>query len=52
MLWIFDQLIEQGILTKQEASKKLKELIDCNIMYQNNSKLMKEFGKRLDRWEG
>lgn len=51
MLWIFDQLIEQGILSNVEASDKLKELIGCNIIYQNNAKLMKEFKKRLDIWE-
>lgn len=27
MLWIFDQLIAQGILNKKEAAQKLKELI-------------------------
>ncbi|PKR80712.1 hypothetical protein CW751_08045 [Brumimicrobium salinarum] len=51
MLWIFDQLIEQGILSKKEASEKLKELIQQNVMYQNNSKLMKEFEGRLMDWE-
>lgn len=51
MLWIFDQLIDQGILSKSEASDKLKELINCNIIYQNNSRLMKEFSKRLELWE-
>lgn len=52
MLWIFDQLIDQGILSKTQAAEKLKELIACNIIYQNNSKLMKEFEKRLGNWEG
>lgn len=51
MLWIFDCLIEQKILTKKEAGDKLKELISLNVIYQNNSKLMGEFRKRLDKWE-
>lgn len=51
MLWIFDQLIEQKVITPDEASFKLKELISLNIIYQNNSKLMGEFRKRLEAWE-
>ena len=50
MLWIFDCLIEQKILTKKEASDKLNELISLNVIYQNNSKLMGEFRKRLEKW--
>ncbi|MCB9194852.1 MAG: hypothetical protein H6600_09785 [Flavobacteriales bacterium] len=51
MLWIFDGLIEQNILTPKQASDKLTELISLNIIYQNNAKLMNEFKKRLDLWE-
>lgn len=51
MLWIFDCLIKQKILTKKEAGDKLKELISLNVIYQNNSKLMGEFRKRLDKWK-
>ena len=50
MLWIFDCLIEQEILTKKQASNKLKELISINVIYQNNVKLVKEFKKRLTKW--
>jgi hypothetical protein len=50
LLWIFDQLIEQKILAKNEAAIKLKELIRLNIIYQNNAKLMGEFRKRLEVW--
>lgn len=50
LLWIFDRLIEKEILTKQQACIKLNELIALNVIYQNNSKLMNEFNKRLDKW--
>lgn len=51
MLWIFDRLIEEKILSKTDSSTKLIELIRLNIIYQNNSKLMSEFKKRLDLWK-
>jgi len=50
LLWIFDQLIEQNILSKMEATSKLKQLIRLNIIYQNNSTLMGEFRKRIEMW--
>lgn len=34
MLWIFDSLISQNLLSKQEAIQKLKQLIATNIIYQ------------------
>jgi hypothetical protein len=52
IIWIFDQFIEQKILTTEEARNKLLELIKLNLIYQNNTKLIKEFKKRLDKWNG
>jgi hypothetical protein len=51
MLWIFDQLIAQNILSSAAAATKLKELIAANIFYQNNSTLMLEFKKRIKIWD-
>lgn len=48
ILWLF----EQEILSKTEAAFKLRKLIAENIFYQNNGKLMQEFKKRLELWEG
>lgn len=50
ILWVFDKLISENLLTKTEACSKLKELTKLNPYFQNNTKLMKEFSKRLDGW--
>jgi rRNA-processing protein FCF1 len=50
MLWIFDQFVDQKILTKSEASLKLKSLINSNIVFQNNKILVNEINYRLSRW--
>jgi hypothetical protein len=50
MLWIFDQLIEEKVITPNDAILKINELISLNIIYQNNTKLMGEFRKRLEAW--
>jgi hypothetical protein len=50
LLWIFDQLIEQGILNPKEAAVKLNDLIKSNLIYQHSSELIKEKDIRLKRW--
>ena len=50
MIWIFDKLVEANILTKKEASAKLKQLIESNFIFQNNKPLVDEIQKRLKSW--
>lgn len=50
MIWIFDKFVEEMILTKKEAANKLKQLIETNFIFQNNSKLMEEIDKRIELW--
>lgn len=50
MIWIFDQLVNSGLLSKTEASLKLKQLITTNLIYQNNKELVAEMLKRLELW--
>jgi rRNA-processing protein FCF1 len=50
MIWIFDKLVETSALTKKEAIKKLKQLIDTNFVFQNNKQLIAEMEKRLKLW--
>ncbi len=50
MIWIFDKLVEATILTKEEASLKLKELIARNFIFRNNPPLVAEIEKRLRQW--
>jgi hypothetical protein len=51
MLWIFDQFVEQGLLSKEDAAEKFKMLVRTNIIYQNNIVLQNEINKRLKNWE-
>jgi len=50
MIWIFDRLVEQGILSKKVANIKLKGLIALNFIYQNNQSLVDEIQTRLKIW--
>jgi rRNA-processing protein FCF1 len=51
MIWIFDKLVETLILTKTEATKKLKQLVATNSVFQNNPQLIDEIEKRLKLWK-
>lgn len=50
MIWIFDQLVNNNLITKKEASLKLTRLITTNLIYQNNKELVAEMQKRLTLW--
>jgi predicted DNA-binding protein (UPF0278 family) len=50
MLWIFDKLIEEGVLDKKVAIEKINLLLATNIIYQNNAELMMEIEKRTKSW--
>lgn len=50
MLWVFDRLVESGLLIPKEASGKLQQLIKANIVFQNNRELVAEMEKRLKAW--
>jgi len=50
MIWIFDKLVETSALTKKEAIKKLKQLINTNFVFQNNQQLVAEIEKRFKLW--
>jgi hypothetical protein len=51
MIWVFDMLAEAGVVSKDEATLKLRQMIGQNIIYQNNMLLLKETGTRLSAWE-
>jgi len=50
MLWIVDQLIAQGTLSKSEAISKLAEWVESNLIYKNNSEIKFEIAKRIKIW--
>ena len=50
MLWIFDSLVESGLITRTDAILKIQKLISSNIVYQNNMELLNEIDKRISKW--
>lgn len=50
MLWVFDQLVASGILSKSEACSKISILANSNIIYRNNEEMQFEVGKRIKLW--
>ncbi len=51
MIWIFDQLVNNSVISKSEASTKLKQLIKSNLVFQNNKELVDVMEKRLLMWK-
>lgn len=50
ILWIFDRLLEQEIISNAIATEKLSKLTGNNFFYQNNTELMTEIQKRIALW--
>ena len=51
MIWVFDMLVNEGVLSRESAVQKLRQMIGHNIIYQNNTQLLKETGVRLSEWQ-
>jgi predicted nucleic acid-binding protein len=50
MIWIFDQLVSNSLISKTVASSKLQKLIKGNLVFQNNKELVEEMEKRIALW--
>ena len=50
MLWIMDQLIDQGALAKAEGIAKLNAWINSNLIYRDNSEIQGEVDSRVKSW--
>lgn len=50
LFWVFDELVEKGLLTMDNACILLKQLFETNLMYKNNSKLWREAEQRINEW--
>lgn len=50
MIWVFDQLVAQGLLTKPDAIAKLQKLVFGNMIYKGNADMIKEVEKRVRAW--
>ena len=51
MFWIFDQLVDEMLLSRPDAIHKLQKLIEDNLMYRNNLLLRKEAQRRINGWK-
>lgn len=52
MFWVFDQLVNQRLLDKNQAVNKLRQLMNGNLMYRNNAQLWREADQRIKQWSG
>ena len=50
MLWVFDQIVETGLIHPLQAVVKLNSLFSQNIIYLNNSELLAEQKRRIREW--
>lgn len=50
ILWIFDQLVEDEILSKPIDVRRLQTLLATNFVFRNNLRLMQEVDKRIGHW--
>ncbi len=50
MIWVFDQLVEQGLLNKPDAITKLQKLVLSNMIYKGNADMIKEMESRVKGW--
>ena len=50
MIWLFDRLVEQELITRREAIDGLRQLVLGNMIYKGNPNMIREFDKRVKVW--
>lgn len=50
MIWLFDRLVEQELITRREAIDGLRQLVLGNMIYKGNPNMIREFEKRVKVW--
>jgi predicted nucleic acid-binding protein len=50
MIWIIDQLVQQGQLTGEIAAQKISVMMSANLIYRNNQEMQTEVDKRIKQW--
>ncbi|SRR5258708_2574374 len=50
MIWIFDQLVQQGQLTGGSAAERITQMVNSNLIYRNNQEMQMEVEKRVKKW--
>ncbi len=51
LLWVFDQIVEQGLLPVKEATAKLQVVFNQNTHYKSDQKLFKAYESLLTKWQ-
>ncbi|MEP0713880.1 hypothetical protein [Algoriphagus sp.] len=49
LIWIFDELVRQEVISKEVAASMLRNLLSLNQMY-NGTLIKKEVDKRIRKW--
>ena len=52
MIWVFDQLVQHGLLSKEEGAAKITQMVASNLIYRNNQDMLIEVEKRVKEWRG
>jgi predicted nucleic acid-binding protein len=50
MLWVFDTLLEAGLISRPDAIDKIQNLVLSNVFYRNNMELVAEIDRRIEKW--
>ena|ERR1700758_135984 len=50
LIWLFDELVKNEIISHPLACAKINELLLANRRYREDIKICKEFGIRLKAW--
>jgi predicted nucleic acid-binding protein len=50
ILWVFEQLVDHKLISKETAKEKLQVLIDHNLLYKNSFQMQKVFKEMDSRW--
>jgi predicted nucleic acid-binding protein len=50
MIWIFDQLVQKGQLTGENAAESITQMVHSNLIYRNNKEMQFEIEKRIKAW--
>lgn len=50
MIWIFDQLVKEKLLTGKKASELIQQMVDSNLIYRDNQEMKTEIAKRIREW--
>lgn len=51
LVWLFDELVKNKIVSPVVASEKIKELFETNKRYSQDKRMSEELDKRFQKWK-